>query len=298
MIPPRSTPASGGESVAASARCRCERGPGGRPFGGLGRTRLFASAFLILLFASTPRLRAAPPDLSGLGYRERLGAQLPLDARFRDDAGREVRFGNLLGHGPTILAFVYFHCPNLCGVVQDDLFHALELSGLNAGADYRLIVVSIDPGETSADAAHAKAADLARHPTPNADHGWHFLVGDADAIRAVADTVGFANRFDPALKQFIHPTGIVFLTAGGRVSSYLLGVGYRPGDLIAGVLRARSGGFARAALPVLLLCFHFDATTGRYTLDIMRVVRAVGGLFALTLGGLLALGFTLGRRRA
>ena len=262
------------------------------------RSRARALLLTVLLMTGGSSARAAPPDLSALAYREHPGAQLPLDARFRDETGRSIRLGDLLAGAPAILALVYFHCPNLCGVVQDDLFHALELGGLKALTDYHLIALSIDPTESSADAAHAKVADLARHPTLNADRGWHFLTGEANAIRAVADTVGFQDRFDPALKQFLHPTGIVFLTEAGRVSSYLLGVGYEPGDVTTGVLRARSGGIARAALPVLLLCFHFDATTGRYTLEIMRIVRLVGGLFALTLGGLLAFTFAFGRRRA
>ncbi|MBV9757779.1 MAG: SCO family protein [Alphaproteobacteria bacterium] len=252
---------------------------------------------LAVLLAAVPAA-AAPPDLSGLGFTQHPGAQVPPDARFRDAGGHAVRFGDLLGGGPIILALGYFHCPNLCGVVQQDLFHALDLSGLKAGADYRLVLVSIDPNETSADAARAKADDLARYPAAGAARAWHFLTGEPTAIQAVADAVGFADRFDPALKQFLHPTGLVFLTGSGRVSGYLLGVGYQAGDVTAGVLRARSGGIARAALPVLLLCFHFDAATGRYTLAIMRIVRAVGALFVLSLGGLLAFIGLSERRRA
>lgn len=260
-------------------------------------TRLLALLALVLAVVSRSAA-AAPPDLGDLGFREHPGAQIPLEAHFRDEAGRDVRLGELFGSVPIILAIGYFHCPNLCGVVRNDLFHALRSSGLEAEADYRLVALSIDPSETSADAAEAKAADLARYPNPGGEVGWHFLVGDAAAIRSVADSVGFEHRFDPALKQFIHPTGIVFLTSSGRVSGYLLGVGYQPGDLNAGVLRARSGGIAHAALPILLLCFHFDATTGRYTLEIMRIVRLAAGLFALTLAGSLAFAFAHGRRRA
>lgn len=258
----------------------------------------FLFLFLLSLLSLPPNAGAVAPDLAGLAYHENPGAQLPLDAHFRDEAGRDVRLRDLLGAGPAILALVYFHCPNLCGVVQDDLLHALDLSGLKTPADYRLIAISIDPAETSADATGAKRSDLARYPTPGADRGWHFLTGDAASIGAAAKAVGFADRFDPKLKQFLHPTGIVFLTGAGRVSSYLLGVGYQAGDVTAGVLRARSGGIARAALPVLLLCFHFDATTGHYTLAVMRIVRIVGALFVLTLGGLLAFALAFGRKRS
>lgn len=254
------------------------------------------SALLLLLLAA-PMARAAPPDVSGLGFTPHPGALLPTGLHFRDERGRDVRLGALFGSTPTILALVYFHCPSLCGVVQDDLFHALGVAGLKTPADYHLVVLSIDPHETSADAAAAKAADLRRHPTPGADRGWHFLTGDAAAIGAVSDAVGYTARWDEKLKQYLHPTGIVFVGRSGRISSYLLGVGYQPGDVNTGILRARAGGIAHDVLPVLLLCFHFDSTTGRYTFEIMRVLGLMAGLFALTLGGLLATWFATGWRR-
>ena len=60
--------------------------------------------------------------------------------------------------------------------------------------------------------------------------------------------------------------------------------------------RARGGGFAKAALPVLLLCFHFDPTTGRYTLAIARLLELGCVLTVLTLGGTIALALRRDRR--
>ncbi|MBV9784512.1 MAG: SCO family protein [Acidisphaera sp.] len=250
---------------------------------------------LLLLLLATPAW--AVPDLSGFAYQQRQGSALPADAEFRDESGKAVRLGELLGR-PVILVLGYFHCPNLCGVVRDDLFSALAGSGLRTPADYTLVALSIDPAETAADAAAAKAADLARFPTEGADRGWHFLTGSAEAVQRVADAVGFRDAFDPRFKQFIHPAGAVFATGSGVVSGYLLGVGYQPGDVRAAVLRAGSGGIARASLPVLLLCFHYDPATGRYTLAITRLYQIAAGLFVLTAGGLLVVAFRWERRRA
>jgi protein SCO1 len=113
----------------------------------------------------------------------------------------------------------------------------------------------------------------------------------------VEQSVGFRARFDPALRQFLHPAGLVILTAQGAVSSYLLGVGYRPGDLRAAVTRAGEGGLAKAALPVLLLCFHYDPVTGRYTLAVTRLLQLAAGITVLTLGGTIALALRRERRR-
>jgi protein SCO1 len=115
--------------------------------------------FLIILLLATPRFAvAAPvPDFSGLAYQQRPGAMLPLQDMFHDDTGRTVRLADVFEGKPLILALGYFLCPNLCSVVRADLFHALLASGMIAGRDYTLTLLSIDPAETSATAASAKA---------------------------------------------------------------------------------------------------------------------------------------------
>ncbi len=191
---------------------------------------------------------------------------------------------------PIILALGYFHCPNLCSVVRGDLVSALGASRLAGGRDYRLVVLSIDPAETAKDAAAAKAGDLAQSPGTDG-RGWHYLAGDS---ASVARSVGFPYRYDEHLLQFAHPAGLVVLTANGAVSSYLEGVGYSGKALRAAVEQAAAGDVADAPSPVLLLCFHYDAATGRYTLAIEKLLRLLAGATVLGIAGLLAL---LHRRR-
>ena len=230
---------------------------------------------------------AMPPawadGLDAFAFDQKPGAQLPLDAMFSDAAGRPVSIGSL-GGMPLVLAFGYFHCPNLCGVVREDMFAALQRTGLEAGRDYQLAFVSIDPHETPKDAAEAQANDLARYPA-GAD-GWHFLTGDAASIETVEAAAGYHSRYDQALAQFLHPAGLVFATPAGVVSGYLLGVGYSPGDVQAGLARAARGEIGQKASPILLLCFHFDPTTGRYTLAIVKVLRIAGVVTVLGIGAI------------
>ena len=82
------------------------------------------------------------------------------------------------------------------------------------------------------------------------------------------------------------------------MSSYLLGVGYQPADVRLGVTRAESGSIAAAALPVLLLCYHYDPTTGRYTLAIMKLLRLAAGITVVTIAGTLFLAFRRDRGSA
>lgn len=243
---------------------------------------------LVLLLVSLllPGAARAGDDLAAaFAWQQHPGARLPLDTVLRDEAGRDMALGGAFGGVPVILDLDYYHCPSLCGLVRADLVNALRNSGLAAGRDYALVSLSIDPAETAGDAARAKATDLAQASVADGS-AWHYLTGSAAAIAAVADAVGFRDRYDDRLKQFTHPAGIVVLTAAGTVSGYLLGVGYTAGDLRAAVLRAGEGGVAQASLPILLLCFHYDAATGRYTLAIEKLLRLLAGLTVLTLGGL------------
>ena len=154
-------------------------------------------------------------------------------------------------------------------------------AGLRSGADIAVVSLSIDPAETPVDAGRARQADLAQAPFAQAAD-IHYLTGAADTLAAIEAAVGFRARYDAGFKQFLHPGRHRRAHPSGVVSGYLLGVGYPGGDLRAAVLRARSGGIAEATLPILLLCFHFDSTTGRYTLAVEKVLRLGAGLTIVT----------------
>ena len=261
-------------------------------------SRLLVSAALLFLFTQGLTSAAPPPDLRGISYDQRLGNTLPLSATLRDEDGKPVQLADLIRGKPAIVDLGYFHCPALCGIVRADLLRALAQSNLVGDRDYTLLILSIDPAETPRDAAAAKREDLARFRAAGASEGWHFMTGAAATIKTIADAVGFRERFDPQLKQFLHPTGIVFITPTGVISNYLLGVGYRTNDVELALTRARQGSIQSAALPVLLLCFDYDASTGRYTLAIMKLLRLGGAITVLTLGITLWLAFRRDRSPA
>src|ERR1043166_5627682 len=56
-----------------------------------------------------------PDQLKFVTFKQRLDEPLPMDAAFRDEAGRAVTLGDYFGHKkPVIVAFVYYTCPMLC----------------------------------------------------------------------------------------------------------------------------------------------------------------------------------------
>lgn len=240
-------------------------------------------------------LGGAAPDLGGIGYNQRLGEHVPVATGMVDSDGRTTDLAGLIDHKPTLLMLGYFACPALCGVVRDDAFQALADSGLRLPRDYSLVFLSIDPAEGPKDAAEAKTRDLARFAVPGATSGWHFATAPAAEIGRIEQAVGYHSRYDISLKQFLHPAGVVILTPDGTVSGYLLGVGYQPGAVVAALSQARAGTIGQRAPSILLLCFHYDPSTGRYSLEIIKVLRLLG---VLTLLLILALLLLLRRKRA
>ncbi len=244
---------------------------------------------LLLMLLCSPSAQAAA-DLSEFAYDQHPGAQVSLATPLQDASGDAMTLGQAVADRPTILALGYFRCPNLCGLVRADLMNAL--GRLDVPANYNLVVLSIDPAETPSDARSAQQADAERFAPAST---WHYLTGSAAAIRSITDAVGFRTRFDAASKQFLHPAGLVFLTRTGIVSSYLLGLGYKPSDVGLGITRATNGLTARA-LPILLLCFHYDPATGRYSLAILRVLQLGGAITVLLVAGIIGLALRRERR--
>lgn len=239
-----------------------------------------ALLFLLLLLSGRAALAEDP------GYRQFPGSLVPGEAVLTDEIGRARHFADIGGARPAILALVYFHCPALCGIELADLFAALSKSDLKAGEDYDLFAISIDPHDGSRDATEAHQIYLRRFPmVPGGVQGWHFLTGDAEALDAIERSVGFTARYDPVLGQYMHPAGVVLLTPKRRVASYLLGVGYDGEDLARGIRDAADGKIAPKGNPILLLCFRFDPTKGRYTLDVLNVMKLLAVVTVIGIAG-------------
>jgi protein SCO1/2 len=227
---------------------------------------------------------AVPAPLREIGFDQNIGQPIPLDAVFRDEAGGSVRLGQYFGARPVLLAFVYYDCPMLCTQVLSGLTSALTTMSLDAGADFEVVIVSIDPRETPAMAAERKATFLARYNRPASVSGWHFLTGAPGSIDALSRAAGFRYAWDEETKQFAHPSGLVVLTPDGRLARYLFGFEYGGRDIRLALIEASEGRLGSAVDQVLLYCYHYDPMKGRYGFVVMRVLRVAGVATVLALG--------------
>lgn len=209
---------------------------------------------------------------------QHLDAQIPLDLQFTDEQGNTVRIGDYLGDRPAILALVYYECPMLCNLILDGVESMIKAVKYDIGADYDVITVSIDPGETQELALAKKANHLERLNKDGAEAGWHFLTGSEESIKILTDTVGFRYTYDPSSEQYAHAAGIMVLTNGGRLARYHYGVEYIPRDVQFALTEASEGRIGSAVDQLLLLCFQYDPATGTYGFYAIRAMQIGAGL--------------------
>lgn len=289
-------------------------GSGGRTPGNRGgrRTRIRlpgpATAVLLLFLGSV----AAPPPAGGhdardpqddilgsIGVDEKLGGKIPLDAAFRTPDGKEARLGDYVAEGPVLLTLNYYTCPMLCPLTLRNLLgSARDVKGIDLSRDFRIVTVSIDPGERP-ETARARAGEIHAEMVGIDDppSRWPFLTGDGKAIDALTAAVGF--RYRKVGDEFAHPDVVVVLTPGGKVSRYLHGIEQDPVDLKLALIEAAGGniGESTALNQVLLFCFHYDPVGKKYALYARNIMKAGGVLTIGLLGTLLFVLWRHGRGR-
>jgi protein SCO1/2 len=255
-----------------------------------------ASTVLAGLLASAP-LSAQQPQpvaqqpqpvaLQGIGIDQKLNQQVPLDLPFRDARGKTVKLGDYFGQRPVVLSLVYYQCPMLCPMALNGALRSFRALSLDIGKDYEVVTVSISPTETPDMAAEKKATYVKQYGREGGAAGWHFLTGEQASIQRLADAVGFRYTYDPETGMYSHATAIMVLTPEGRVARYFYGIEYSARDLRLGLVEAGKDKIGTPVDQVLLYCFQYDPTTGKYGLLIMRVLRLAGLATVLALGAFL-----------
>jgi protein SCO1/2 len=230
-----------------------------------------------------------------LAFHPHPGVRLPLATQFLDEEGNTVALGDYFTRSPVVLLLDYLRCTSLCGVTLRNLVaKALDPLSLEPGRDYQLVSISIDPRDTPADAAAARAKYAGLLDHPGRETGIHFLTGTRRAAQAVADIVGFPYRYDRFLDAYIHPAGFVIAAPDGAISRYIEGVAISPPELLDALGSAELGNSQGPLTRLLLLCHIQGTPLGRFTAPIL-VTFIIADLAA----GLTALAafIAIGRRR-
>ena len=250
---------------------------------------LFSAVPAQAQYAAGPQRPEAASEKRGLlkdvGIDQRIGQQLPLDLTFRNEVGRDVKLGDFFNGKPVVMALAYYECPMLCTQVLNGMTAALKTLSFDAGKDFEVVVVSIDPKDNFRLAANKKAAYVEHYGRPQTAAGWHFLTGDESSIKPLAEALGFRYAYDANIKQYAHGAAMYVATPKGIVSRYLLGIDFAPRDLRLALVEASNNVLGSVVDQVLLLCYHYDPSTGKYGAATLNAVR-IG--FVATVTGFLA----------
>ncbi len=253
------------------------------------------SLILFITLVLLHRLPAlGPNDLSRLTFDQHPGQQISPDLVFRDENNRPFRLGDHFSNQPTILVLGYYRCPMLCTMINDGLIGALQNLRESVGRDFQVIDLSIDPGDTAFAAAAKKALYLRRYGRGGAAEGWHCLVGDKNSIAQLANEVGFRYAYDPQIQQFAHPSGLIVLAPGGKISRYIFGVTFEPKAILDAIAAARRGDSGSILSQLVLLCYHYNPITGKYGGLILSILRIGSVGFVVLIGWWV---FTMARSR-
>jgi len=217
-----------------------------------------------------------------VGVSERLGQQAALDVVLADEDGKRVRFGDLVTM-PTLLAPVYYSCPNECNVLLGTLANVLPQVGLTPGRDYQVLAVSFDDRDTPATATKRKGDFLNAGAKGFPPQAWRFLTGDEANIRRLMDSVGFG--YMRTGDTFRHSIVLVALSPSGRITRYLYGIRPLAFDIAMAATEAAEGRTGLSVQRAVAMCYTYDPQGRRYVFDFMKVAGA-GVLFALALFGL------------
>lgn len=239
---------------------------------------------------STVRPEDLPPPRRGLDVDEHLGRTLPLELDFVNSAGQRVYLKDYFkDNRPVIIAMVYYRCPVVCSVVMEKLAQCLGKLDLTVGKDFKVLMFSINPKETSDEAAKLKNYYIAGYPrdmNPGWDSAWEFHTSEAASSKTLGDALGFRYRMlDNG--EYSHPVAFFVATPDGRISRYIYGLDYPERDVKLALNEAASGRLMTSLGDRLAaFCYMWDPSKQGYQLQAMRVMQVGGVLTLLALGTL------------
>lgn len=261
-----------------------------------------------ILAALAPAQTPFRQSLSRMKIDQKLGAQVPAEAVFKDETGKEVRMASILGKRPVILLPMFFLCRGVCGKEIDNLLKTVAKieepnkgpdgseRAWKVGKDFDVVLLSINPRETPDLALNKKVSLLKVMKGETNQEGYHFLTGGMEDIRKVTNAIGFGFDYDETDGRINHPSGLMVLTASGKVAQYVTGAEYPKPVMIQALSLADRNEIGKEAETVLLGCVMIDPITGERSLVIKNVVSLLAGLFALGLFTWIGVMVVKGRR--
>jgi protein SCO1/2 len=156
---------------------------------------------------SAPAATTSNVQDSGLQGTD-LDSTLAPNFRLKDQFGKQISLSQFKGH-PTIVTFLYTHCPDVCPIVADKLHTVLQTLGKDAPR-VAVLAVSMDPkGDTIPAALNFSKA----HKLVNS---WHFLVGTLNQLAPVWSSYTVDAQAATSAGTVTHSTFVYLIDEEGR----------------------------------------------------------------------------------
>jgi protein SCO1/2 len=237
------------------------------------------------LISSVQAKTDTPLEMKEVDVKENLGKMLPLDLQFKDETNQDVSLKTYFkGDKPVLLTLVYYNCPMLCNLILNGVVEGIKELNWVPGDEFEVISVSISPRETPKLASEKKASYMKQLGMEKADQGWHFLTGQKEAIKSLANAVGFNFQYDPSTQDYAHGAVIFFISPDGTISRYLYGASFEEKQLRLALTEAGQGKTGSIVDRFLLRCFQYEPSHQKYAFYIWGAMRTGGALTILFLG--------------
>jgi protein SCO1/2 len=179
---------------------------------------------------------------------------------------------------PLIISMIYTSCYHICPSTTQHLAEVVRKARDALGDDsFRVVTVGFDSANDTADAMRnfARQQDVAIS-------GWEFLSGDADAVRGLADDLGF--QFYPSPSGFDHLIQSSVIDKHGEVFRQVYGIRFDTPHLIEPLKSLvfeedlSLSFFDQLSTRVKLFCTVYDPASDSYMFDYSIFVGLTIGL--------------------
>ena len=213
------------------------------------------------------------------------GKKIDLSLDFTNELNEEVKLSDYFQDGrPVIMVMAYYQCPLLCSQVMNGLSEVIKTLEYNAGKEYVILTVSINPDEKSK-LAHAKQKVYAEHlGLESLKDRWSFLTGSQENITKLTDQLGFRYFYSDRLKQYLHPAASYVLDFDGKISSFFGSNKFNKDNFKKAIIAASNGKVGTIWEQAILKCYRFDPNAGEYVVFASKIMTLGGVITLIVLG--------------
>lgn len=197
------------------------------------------------------------------------------DINLYDGTGKSFKLFALLGKKSLIISPVYTRCPSLCGIISNGVKTAINDLGM-LGKDFTMVSFSFDSSD--------KKENLASYEHRWGMDGinWKAISASPVEISVLMKSVDFQYTYDPASKEFDHPSILIVVTPSGRISRYIYGINPSKKDIKLAVMEANTEKTRPGILKGFYLkCFAYDPNSKTYKLDWSFIISTFAGLLII-----------------